>query len=232
MWRVALLGHHQSMRRVPQAAAPLSELRQSRDSVFVCLGVGLADWPGLLSHAETCYQWFCPSPLMARPATEPLAGQPLLSPATKALEQAFGRPTTTQSSNKTAAGPLRRNLIEGWINVPMGNYFRKNYKAVRVCSPVFVFGFSKTYMEMTCYKYTVWCIPANRWNDDDSLNWHELFDLGRDPYELNNKSPGVRSMTGVKISARCQPRVCGGEGGMNGLEVNFIMTEVKDLSTE
>ena len=37
----------------------------------------------------------------------------------------------------------------------MGNYKRKNYRAVRVCSPVYALGFSDTYMQMTCYKYNV-----------------------------------------------------------------------------
>ena len=54
-------------------------------------------------------------------------------------------------------------MIEGWLDVASPHiYYRKNYRAVRVCSPVFAFGLSSTYQGVTCYKYTVWCIPANR----------------------------------------------------------------------
>eukprot|EP00955_Chlamydomonas_euryale_P074809 362142-Chlamydomonas_euryale.AAC.5 len=56
-------------------------------------------------------------------------------------------------------------------------------------------------MGMTCYKYAVWCIPENRFNDNDKLNWHELYDLGLDPYELTN-----RCGCGV-VAGRCELRV-------------------------
>lgn len=71
----------------------------------------------------------------------------------------------------------------------MAMYFRKNYRAVRVCTPVYTFGFSDTYMGMTCYKYTAWCIPANTINKNrqDNVNLNELYDLGLDPYELTNR---------------------------------------------
>ncbi len=46
---------------------------------------------------------------------------------------------------------------------------------------------------MTCYKYTVWCIPVfnTDWkgNVTGCVNVHELFDLGLDPYEINNRYP-------------------------------------------
>ena len=59
--------------------------------------------------------------------------------------------------------PLSSIMIEGWLDVASPHiYYRKNYRAVRVCSPVFAFGLSSTYQGVTCYKYTVWCIPANR----------------------------------------------------------------------
>ncbi|KAG1675374.1 hypothetical protein FOA52_012293 [Chlamydomonas sp. UWO 241] len=78
-------------------------------------------------------------------------------------------------------------IIEGWLDVRMSTYYRKNYKAVRVCAPVYAFGFSKTFMSMTCYKYTIWCIPNNTFNPVDGLILRELYDLGLDPYELNNR---------------------------------------------
>jgi len=75
----------------------------------------------------------------------------------------------------------------------MGQYFGKNYRAVRTCGPFYAFGASKTYMGMTCYKYALWCVPANKWNTVDNLNLHELFDLGLDPWELNNRYSQVSS---------------------------------------
>ncbi|KAG1675376.1 hypothetical protein FOA52_012295 [Chlamydomonas sp. UWO 241] len=78
-------------------------------------------------------------------------------------------------------------ILEGWLDVRMSTYYRKNFKAVRVCAPLYVFGFSKTYMSVTCYKYAVWCIPENRYNALDNLNLNEMYDLGLDPYELNNR---------------------------------------------
>ena len=41
--------------------------------------------------------------------------------------------------------------------------------------------------DMTCYKYTVWCIPSNRYNSNPALTWNELYDLGLDPYETINR---------------------------------------------
>ena len=40
---------------------------------------------------------------------------------------------------------------------------------------------------MTCYKYSLWCIPPNKYNGGINTNLHELYDLGLDPYELNNR---------------------------------------------
>ncbi|GAX84170.1 hypothetical protein CEUSTIGMA_g11593.t1 [Chlamydomonas eustigma] len=94
----------------------------------------------------------------------------------------------TSSGNTPGAFYLRDTImIEGWLDVNESTFYRKNYRSVRVCSPVFVFGSSSTYQGMTCYKYTVWCIPANAYNILDNLNFFELYDLGLDPYELNNR---------------------------------------------
>ena len=78
----------------------------------------------------------------------------------------------------------------------MQQYYKKNYRAVRVCGPVFAFSKSSTFDgsvyggggSSTCYKYTVWCIPPNSMNKNkaEGTFW-ELYDLGADPSELDNK---------------------------------------------
>lgn len=69
------------------------------------------------------------------------------------------------------------------------NYYRKNYRAVRLCTSYLAFGPSTTFVGsgvFTCYKYTIWCIPANANNGHKDVQWGELYDLGLDPYELAN----------------------------------------------
>lgn len=78
-------------------------------------------------------------------------------------------------------------LIEGWLDINWSIFHRKNFRTVRVCTPVYVFGFSNTFTGMTCYKYTVWCLPESRANNHEGLNLRELFDLGMDPWEVNNR---------------------------------------------
>lgn len=58
------------------------------------------------------------------------------------------------------------------------------FRSVRVCSSHLAFGENDVYGKgFTCYKYTVWCIPAFRDVKEDSVV-RTLFDLGSDPHEL------------------------------------------------
>lgn len=94
-------------------------------------------------------------------------------------------------------------LIEGWLDIKQNQWYRKNYRSVRVCSPgVWTLGYSSTFNDMTCYKYTIWCIPKNLYNWNDSLNFKELYDLGLDPFELNNRLIGVLTPQVSKLIQR------------------------------
>ena len=94
-------------------------------------------------------------------------------------------------------------LIEGWLDIRMNNYYRKNYRSVRVCSPgVYAFGYSSTFDSMTCYKYTVWCLPLSLYNWKDNLNFKELYDLGLDPFEINNRMIGSMTPLAAKLVQR------------------------------
>lgn len=53
--------------------------------------------------------------------------------------------------------------------------------------------------DMTCYKYTVWCIPSNRYNNNPALTWNELYDLGLDPYETINRCGKCECVWGVNF---------------------------------
>ncbi len=69
-----------------------------------------------------------------------------------------------------------------WINSLAKNLNKKDYRSVRVCSRLTLTdaGRVATSAADTCWKYTVWCVYPF------SLNHYELFDLGRDPGEVNN----------------------------------------------
>ncbi len=87
-------------------------------------------------------------------------------------------------------------MIEGWLDMVESKLYRKDYRAVRVCTnwllPERAVSTSTSVPAsngflggMTCYKYVVWCIPNNPYTSRDS-RYRELYDLGSDPYELNN----------------------------------------------
>ncbi len=43
---------------------------------------------------------------------------------------------------------------------PQVPYAGKVYRTVRVCTSYLLFGPSTTWQNMTCYKYSTWCVPA------------------------------------------------------------------------
>lgn len=105
----------------------------------------------------------------------------------------------------------RRLPIEMWSAAPGFWLDKKNYRSVRVCSNVSlppapldaapastpraasVAGGASTVVGPntaadgagTCLKYTVWCIPAT--NRTRQFSHRELYDLGSDPREINNR---------------------------------------------
>lgn len=87
------------------------------------------------------------------------------------------------SPSAPAASPSSRGLrdmlpLEMWLSEPGYPTDRLDYRAVRSCTSYAALhgGAPAT----TCWKYIVWCAPAN------NTTYRELFDLQRDPYEVNN----------------------------------------------
>ncbi|KAG2440647.1 hypothetical protein HYH02_010226 [Chlamydomonas schloesseri] len=77
-------------------------------------------------------------------------------------------------------------LIEAWLDGSMSNLAGKDYRVLRVCTPFQAFGAPTEPRsgDHTCYKYIVLCNPRNL----PSLGAvRQLFDLGRDPVELQDK---------------------------------------------
>ncbi|KAG2440650.1 hypothetical protein HYH02_010229 [Chlamydomonas schloesseri] len=77
-------------------------------------------------------------------------------------------------------------LIEGWLDVTMAQLLGKDYRVLRACTPFQAFSAPTEPRSggHTCYKYVVQCSPKNV----RSLGAvRQLFDLGRDPVELQDK---------------------------------------------
>ncbi|KAG2425490.1 hypothetical protein HXX76_013699 [Chlamydomonas incerta] len=93
----------------------------------------------------------------------------------------------TSGNNKFYYGQWSNvQLIEGWLDVTMAQMLGKDYRVLRACSPFQAFGAPTEPRSggHTCYKYVVQCSPKSV----KSLGAvRQLFDLGRDPVELQDK---------------------------------------------
>ncbi|KAG2489558.1 hypothetical protein HYH03_012009 [Edaphochlamys debaryana] len=75
-------------------------------------------------------------------------------------------------------------LIEAWLEGNRSSVSGKDYRAVRACGAHAAFGPPADGGGVTCYKYVVFCNPGNF---DRIGTFRQLFDLGLDPYELQDR---------------------------------------------
>ncbi|KAG2487045.1 hypothetical protein HYH03_014291 [Edaphochlamys debaryana] len=80
-------------------------------------------------------------------------------------------------------------MLEAWLDGTRSSVANKNYRAVRVCSGAAALGPPLPRPDVrnrgaTCYKYVLFCNPRYF---DSSGTFRQLFDLGRDPDEVDDR---------------------------------------------